>query len=660
MSVREQVKRVLTQKENRRYEKLLARKRVTYAQWLAAREEEWGREVSEKPERFGEKAEFTLFKVGRGILAENAIKNINRYFIAHPEVQLLYGDEDVWEAGEACVEKKAPWFKPDWSPDLFDDCFYFGSLVAVRRELAERMLAEGAVLADYVEGAACYRVEELADFQRWIYRCICAAGGYVKGCGTAVGHLNRIVFHADSEGEQRRFLQETAFSAQRRQEDIRDFWDGVGGDKTTVSTVVSPTVSPIVSVIVPSKDNPEILEKCLRAVERTAEGLPLEILVVDNGSSPENQRRVTALKQDLINDGVKIDYIYHPMEFNFSAMCNMGAKAAEGELLLFLNDDVELVQPESLWEMAALADRPYTGAVGLKLLYPDSGLIQHDGVVNLSVGPVHKLQFHDDSECYYYGRNRFNHNCAAVTGACLMVEKSKFWTAGGFPESLRVAYNDVELGFKLWELGYHNVVVNHFHARHHESLSRGSDESPEKRERLEEERELLYQMHPAFRGNDPYYPPGLECRGLDSRIVPAYVASGNRVQESGWKRSPWRLEELRRDECLMVRIETSGPEFIQGYSVVLWDNNACYDKYLLLIPEEAGTGAVCMRTEGQYRQDLEENLFNQKNVALGGFCVNRQGENLRPGSYRIAMLAVNRVTGAKLWNESGKNLRVKS
>lgn len=657
MSVREQVKRVLTQKENRRYEKLLARKKVSYAQWLAAREEEWSREDAKEQKRPEEREKFFLFEVGRGIPAKGAMKYIERYFNERPEVQLLYGDEDVWEAGEACMEKKAPWFKPDWSPDLFDDCFYFGSLVAVRRELAERIPVEGAAPADSVEGAVCYRVEALADFQRWIYRCICAAKGYVKGCGTAVGHMNRIVFHAGSEAEQRRFLRETPFSAQRRQEDIREFRDGVGVGKTAVETAVS-TAPAAVSVIVPSKDNPEILRKCLRAVERTAEGLPFEILVVDNGSSPENRQRINTLIRDLENAGIKIDYIYRPMEFNFSAMCNMGAGAAAGELLLFLNDDVELAQPGSLWEMAALAARPYTGAVGLKLLYPDSGLIQHDGVVNLSVGPVHKLQFHDDNDSYYYGWNRFNRNCAAVTGACLMVEASKFWAAGGFSESLRVSYNDVELGFKLWELGYHNVVANHFYARHYESLSRGDDESPEKRRRLEEERELLYQMHPALRGRDPYYPQGLECRGLDSRIVPAYVASGNRVQEGCWKRSRRRLEELRRDECLMVRIETSGPELIQGYSVVLWDNNACYDKYLLLIPEEAGAEAVCMRTEGQYRQDLEENLFNQKNVALGGFCVSRQGESLRPGSYRIAVLAVNRVTGARLWNESGKSLRV--
>lgn len=130
--------------------------------------------------------------------------------------------------------------------------------------------------------------------------------------------------------------------------------------------------------------------------------------------------------------------------------------------------------------MVSRALQPYVGSVGLKLYYPDSVKIQHDGIVNLPVGPVHKLQFMEDDRSYYFGRNRFTQDCVAVTGACLLIRTEVFREAGGFREVLRVAYNDVELGFRLLEMGYYNVVWNDRFAYHHESLSRGSDESPEK------------------------------------------------------------------------------------------------------------------------------------------------------------------------------------
>ena len=243
---------------------------------------------------------------------------------------------------------------------------------------------------------------------------------------------------------------------------------------------------------------------------------------------------------------------------------------------------------------------------------------------------MHKLQFMEDDRSYYFGRNRFTQDCVAVTGACLLIRTEVFREAGGFREVLRVAYNDVELGFRLLEMGYYNVVWNDRFAYHHESLSRGSDESPEKMQRLVQERELLYQMHPQFRGEDPFYPKGLNREGLDSRVVPAYLTDRNVLQEPFWKRGlpgGEELQKIRRDNCLMARVETAGPERIQGYSVILGDDNACYEKHLLLIPcgETEGQDVWSMQLMPAYRQELEENLPDQKNVALGGFlCPQRR------------------------------------
>jgi len=209
------------------------------------------------------------------------------------------------------------------------------------------------------------------------------------------------------------------------------------------------------------------------------------------------------------------------------------------------------------------------------------------------------------------------------------------------------------------------VVWNDRFAYHHESLSRGSDESPEKMQRLVQERELLYQMHPQFRGEDPFYPKGLNREGLDSRVVPAYLTDRNVLQEPFWKRGlpgGEELQKIRRDNCLMARVETAGPERIQGYSVILGDDNACYDKLLVLLPEdtqgqrEADRKVWSMKILPAYRQELEENLPDQKNVALGGFCVKRKTGQLPPGNYGIAVLAVHRISKLKLWNTTGKYL----
>lgn len=132
-------------------------------------------------------------------------------------------------------------------------------------------------------------------------------------------------------------------------------------------------------------------------------------------------------------------------------MCNRGAELAEGKFLLFLNDDIEVCGNDWLDKMVIRAMQPYVGSVGLKLYYPDSVKIQHDGIVNLPVGPVHKLQFMEDDKSYYFGRNRFDLNCVAVTGACLLIRTEVFRETGGFREALRVAYNDVDLGFVWWK-----------------------------------------------------------------------------------------------------------------------------------------------------------------------------------------------------------------
>ncbi len=379
--------------------------------------------------------------------------------------------------------------------------------------------------------------------------------------------------------------------------------------------------------------------------------------MVDNGSC-EQSRKAVGREIDRLNQEHRAHlhravYLYKPMEFNFSHMCNLGAEAAKGNLLLFLNDDIEARATGFMEAMVQKAMQPWTGAVGYKLLYPDSERIQHAGVTNIALGPTHKLQCLKDSDCYYDGRNRGVWNMLAVTGACLMLRRTVFGEAGGFCEKLKVAFNDVDLCFTLYELGYQNVVINSGYLLHHESLSRGLDETEEKVKRLMGERNLLYERHPALEGKDPYYHEWLNGSVLDTAIKPAFE-EGILLEDTREHEPAMDLSKARADECLLLRIEYADKERLNGYAVVLGSDNACFKKQLLFKKIKEPDTVYIMDFTEQYRSDLEKNM-DQVNVGLCGFYV-RFANPLPAGEYRVGMMARDQISGAELVNWSSRTI----
>lgn len=721
MNIRSLVKQILTQKENRKYEKLLAERRMTYDKWIRQKETQNFQDLrkltgdestdvakgilreksaDEVQVSSGRKTLFRCFIPSEGMLAENALAMTAQYFQEHPEVKILYGDEDVLEDGV----RKCPWFKPDWSPDFLESCFYFGSVVAVREELIQHMeeayapqysgyliqaFSAGAEKNVFVTSDYEVRLYEIRDFQaheKWVYQCVLCAGAFAR-YSDSVGHIAEILFHCKSEEQQKKYLRASDFVKDIQMKYLRDFKDGWKMNSTNHSEDSNNINLPTISAVIPSKDQPVILERCIRSFCMAARDYKTEIIIVDNGSNKDNKCYIEELTENLKQEQkIKILYLYQPMEFHFSRMCNLGAKHASGRHLLFLNDDVELFNPEVVARMGALSDRPWTGAVGLKLFYPDSDRIQHAGITNLLMGPVHKLQFLSDEQSYYYNANRGQRNVIAVTAACLMVEKEKFVEAGGFTEELPVAFNDVDLCFSLFEKGYHNVCINDMYAYHHESFSRGDDESVEKRARLMAERDKLYARHPRLEGVDPYYSRYLNREGLDIRIRPAFESAGNQMQLVAGILSKGSVQGYREDPCVHLRVESLREGILQGYCVVLGDNNACYERKLLLIQEPAEEQKVqnpgshgsehsdkqkhiqkhmqkkvnetiiyTVDIAGQYRSDLAENMQDQMNVALSGFWLEISKEALTgipKGRYRVGMAVRNKVTGLKLYNKS--------
>lgn len=575
-----------------------------------------------------------------GYMDPAAYSLIADHFKEHPETLMLYGDEDALDV--TGKHRCSPFFKPEWSPDTWLSSFYLGSVVALRRELAEKLPSE--IWPQNSDGVVFF--EEISQVRLLVQRLLELAGGFEQGCDTIV-HLPGMLFHMNYDGAQATVQREYRGGNQM---------EGPGQQRQTRS----------ISVIIPSKDNPKVLGQCLDSLRKCQEEMrradggmddeggkefrPLEILVVDNGSSAGNRAEIEKITQ-----GMK--YIYEPMPYNFSRMCNLGAREATGELLLFLNDDITVCADGWLEAMAERASRPYVGAVGLKLYYPDSTKIQHTGIANLPGGPVHKLQFTQDGQEEDYGYGSLDRNVLAVTGACLMVQRDRFRQAGGFREELQVAYNDVDLCFRLREMGWHNVVLNRFHAYHHESLSRGNDLTREKMQRLSQEKQTLYHRHRQYLDYDPYYPEPLCMELGDVHIYENYLDTRTELQTVSRCR---RLADCPEQEpenlaCVVGFSQDTKQEALclRGYVVVKWDNNAWYDRYLLL----RGQGeehAYAILLEERYSRDAECGMQEQPNVALCGFYVTLQRGLLPEGSYRIGFQARSRIGRRRLtmWTDA--------
>ena len=446
--------------------------------------------------------EFIAFMDCDDVMAPNALYEVARKLNEDRTLDFIYSDEDKIE--EDGGNRHEPHFKPDWSPDTFMSLMYTCHLGVYRRTIGEEI---GWLRTGY-EGAQDYdftlRFTEKTD---------------------RIGHIPKILYHWRERKEStavnpeaKQYILETAKKAKEDALERR----GYSGRVEYIPEIYQYRViydvpqGAMVSVIIPSKDNFEIFKRCVDTLKAHTNYKNYEIILVDNGSGPEQKAQYAGYCEE-----GGYTYHYEPMEFNFSHMCNVGAKLAKGRFLLFLNDDISVDREEGVWmeRMAGHAALPYIGAVGAKLLYPDTTLIQHIGVISFDAGPVHSFGQYDDTPIYYFCRNKIEYNYSAVTAACVMIDAAKFWEVGGFDESFAVAYNDVDLCYNLNEKGYYCVSRMDAVLYHHESLSRGDDVSdPVKMKRLLREREHLYRNHPQYIGTDPFYSPNLTMHRADCSI----------------------------------------------------------------------------------------------------------------------------------------------
>ncbi|MDE1185045.1 MAG: glycosyltransferase [Pantoea sp.] len=422
--------------------------------------------------------------------------------INEEDPDFIYSDEDKFTPEG---DFSQPHFKPDWSPDTMMGTMYTCHAACVRRSKA---LELGGLRSEYngcQDWDFILRLSEITD---------------------KISHIPKILYHwriipasvaSDITAKPyvlaaSKAVREAALERRGVKGEVEEL-NGYLGYFRVNYHIKDNT---LVSIIIPSRDNHEVLARCIDSIFEKTRWHNFEIVVVDNGSQqPAALDYLATLNK---REGVKV--IRHDVPFNFSELNNIGVANSSGELLLFLNDDTEVMQADWLERLGGYAQQKHIGAVGAKLLYADGHSMQHAGIINLHSGPMHAyLRQHKDHPGYFL-RNQIEYNWLAVTGACLMVERAKYEKIGGFDETFPVAYNDVDLCMLLVEEGYYNVMCQAVTLIHHESLSRGLDHmNAEKYNRLMNELSRLNNKHPQYYQYDPFFNINFSSNGYNFEIM---------------------------------------------------------------------------------------------------------------------------------------------
>ena len=266
-----------------------------------------------------------------------------------------------------------------------------------------------------------------------------------------------------------------------------------------------PKPDPKVSILIPSKDQSELLQRCLSGIYESSTYSNFEVIVIDHQSSEKSALELLE-KVDKRRDTRVLKF---EGDFNFSLMNNIAASASTGDYLCLLNNDIEVLGSDWIQELVSHASREDVGVVGALLRYPDK-TIQHAGLSpNLGSLFGHAHKYFPVENFGYRNRLAIAHNVAAVTGACLMTSKELWDELGGMNQELAVAYNDVDYCLRVRESGYRVMWTPFAELIHHESLTRGYDEHPKQRERLAKESDLFISLWEDSLKNDPAYSPNL-------------------------------------------------------------------------------------------------------------------------------------------------------
>lgn len=435
-------------------------------------------------------------------LRPHALLEMAEAVVRNSDIQLAYSDEDKLNAQG---ERFDPYFKPDWNADLLRSQNYVCHLCLIRTSLVRdvggfRLGFEGSQDHDLIlrcterlAPAQIHHVPKILYHWRAIEGSTALARG-AKDYASAAGaravaeHLHRIGANAE--------VQELDHGH------FRVRWP-----------VPEPT--PKVSLVIPTRDRFELLHTCVESLLSSIDYANFELVVVDNQSS--DSQALAYL--DTLTRREHVRVLHYDAPFNYSAINNWAVGQCDGELVALVNNDIEVISPDWLSEMASHALREGVGAVGAMLYYPND-TIQHAGVIAGVYGVAGHIYGGMPRGYHGHGARAWvAQELSAVTGACLVVRRRVFEEVGGLDERLQVAFNDIDFCLRLRENGYRNVWTPFAELYHHESASRGTEDTEEKKQRFAREVQFMKDRWTDVLLNDPAYNPNLSLHSLNFEMA---------------------------------------------------------------------------------------------------------------------------------------------
>jgi len=538
----------------------------------------------------------------------------------------LYSDEDKLDVDGSFRD---PFFKPNWSPDTMMSIMLTCHVSCVRRTLA---LEVGGLRSEY-DGS-----------QDWDFVL------RVTERAARIAHIPKVLYHwrvTPASCASNLQAKPYAIDASKRAREDALRRRGLSGELVPVPelpgyyrTRYHLQGEPLFSIIIPSKNNGAVLKACIDSIFDRTGYRRFEIIVINNGSTES----ATVDYLDGLRSRDQMSVLDHDFPFNYSEINNLGVRHAKGDILVFLNDDTEILSKDWLDYMGGYAQLQHVGAVGAKLLYPGAEIVQHAGVLNLAPGPCHAFPKLAARAPGYFVRNMLEHDWIAITGACMMVERAKFEQVGGFDEDLPVTYNDTALCFSLVEHGFFQVVCPGVELVHHESLTRGDDMlDAAKVARLDKERALLFQKHPDFVGRDPFYNPNLDVNDPHFQL-----REGSRAFEICMASDDFLSARSDDAECALDAIDGKPVddtlELQRGSTITFtgWagdgHGHAAGTLEIIMRGDSGNPRSYCASTvTGLSRPDVAQAL-GRDGLAMSGYRLTVSLADVEPGAYSLYAL----------------------
>jgi len=447
--------------------------------------------------------EFTALLDHDDELPAHALYYVALEILRHPDTQIIYSDEDKITPDGYRLD---PYFKPDFGPDLLCSHNLVSHLGVYRTKLLQKV---GGFREDFVGS------------QDWdlVLRCLDFIPVH------EIRHIPRILYHwRHSSNSTSASVGNKGYAVTSGHRALQEYLDKheptgtVEKGPTTGSFRIrySTPNDPMASIIILSKNNAKLLQTCVGSIIEKTSYSNYEVIIIDNGSTEEDA--LTLL--DSLNKKKRIRVLANSIPFNFSTLNNWASERAEGEVLLFLNNDMEVIEEDWLRELVSHAMRQNVGPVGTKLLYPDD-YIQHAGMIMGIAGIAgHAFKFLHRQNPGHIGRVGIIQNYSAVTAACMAIRKSVLKELGGFDgDNFGTAYNDADLCLRAWQNGYRTVYTPYATLYHHESASRGLENNTEKKERWQKEADAFKERWAAAIENDPFYNPAFSLLTEDFSLA---------------------------------------------------------------------------------------------------------------------------------------------